>query len=328
MAHFPVSNSTLSATQLGFFLREQYQLKEDVSCQLIKAGLNDTYLIKSGFDTSIFRIYSLNWRTETEIREEIKLLKLLNENYIPLSYPLADSAGNYIQTFQAPEGERFGVMFSFAEGKKLLNYPAEIHFKVGEIMAGIHKITHNLKLDRVTYNAQTVLLDSFEQLKKFLPGDAEEMIFMKSAQRFLLDEFDKVNRNSVRQGIVHMDIWFDNLNVTAENKVTIFDFDFCGSGWLCFDLAYYILQLHSTEKDENERQLKVAGFLNGYESIIPIRDEEKRIIPMLGVSLYFFYLGIQCQRFENWSNSFLNETYLKRFINLLVKTYYEGNKLG
>jgi hypothetical protein len=49
---------------------------------------------------------------------------------------------------------------------------------------------------------------------------------------------------------------------------------------------------------------------------------------MLGVSLYFFYLGIQCQRFENWSNSFLNETYLKRFINLLVKTYYEGNKLG
>jgi hypothetical protein len=48
---------------------------------------------------------------------------------------------------------------------------------------------------------------------------------------------------------------------------------------------------------------------------------------MLGVSLYFFYLGIQCQRYENWSNSFLNEVYLKRFINLLVKRYFEETGL-
>ena len=44
---------------------------------------------------------------------------------------------------------------------------------------------------------------------------------------------------------------------------------------------------------------------------------------MLGVCLYFFYLGIQSQRFENWSNSFFNEAYLKRFINVLVKSYFE-----
>jgi hypothetical protein len=46
---------------------------------------------------------------------------------------------------------------------------------------------------------------------------------------------------------------------------------------------------------------------------------------MLGVSMYFFYLGIQCQRFDNWSNVFLNETYLTRFINLLVKKYFDEN---
>jgi hypothetical protein len=49
---------------------------------------------------------------------------------------------------------------------------------------------------------------------------------------------------------------------------------------------------------------------------------------MLGVTLYFFYLGVQCQRYENWSNVFLNETHLKRFVNLLVKKYFDLNELG
>ncbi len=113
-----------------------------------------------------------------------------------------------------------------------------------------------------------------------------------------------------------------------EEEVTLYDFDFCGNGWLCYDIAYYILQLHSTEKDENECELKVNAFLKGYESITKITHDEKRLLPVLGVSLYFFYLGIQCQRFDNWSNTFLNESYLKRFINLLVKKYFEKNKLG
>jgi Ser/Thr protein kinase RdoA (MazF antagonist) len=63
--------------------------------------------------------------------------------------------------------------------------------------------------------------------------------------------------------------------------------------------------------------------MKGYESILPLTQEEKRLLPALGVSLYIFYLGIQCERFENWSNSFLNDNYLKRFINGLIKRYYD-----
>jgi len=142
-----------------------------------------------------------------------------------------------------------------------------------------------------------------------------------------LGELEKLNSDEVRIGAVHLDIWFDNLSID-KNDVTIFDFDFCGNGWLCYDIAYYVLQLHSTEKDESECMLKIDAFLDGYRTITRISEEEKRLLPLLGVSLYFFYLGIQCQRFDNWSNAFLNENYLKRFINLLVKKYYEKNMIG
>ncbi len=132
----------------------------------------------------------------------------------------------------------------------------------------------------------------------------------------------------IRHGAVHLDLWFDNINISKDGQVTVFDFDFCGNGWLCMDIAYYILQLHSTEKDETERNIRITQFFEGYQSILPITDEEKRIIPMLGVSLYFFYLGVQSRRYDNWSNVFFNEVHIKRYIMLLVKKYFDTNGLG
>jgi hypothetical protein len=66
----------------------------------------------------------------------------------------------------------------------------------------------------------------------------------------------------------------------------------------------------------------------GYKSASTISEEEKRLIPMLGVSLYFFYLGVQSKRYDDWANVFLNEAHLKRYINLLVKKYFDERKLG
>lgn len=328
METFPVTNSTLSATHLGAFLQSKYGLDSNASCRLLKAGINDSYLVASGDDKYVFRIYSLNWRSEKEIEEEIRLLNLLKENDIPVSYPITDTTGNYIHELAAPEGKRYGIMFSFARGEKLLNIPADVHFKIGEIMAKMHRLTTNLKLERVDYSPKVILIDSFDQLKKFISADTEEINFMASVQQYLLNEFANADADNIRKGAVHMDIWFDNLSIDKNGEVTLFDFDFCGNGWLCYDIAYYILQINSTEKDENECRLKTEAFLDGYESVTKISDEERRLLPALGVSLYFFYLGIQCQRFDNWSNTFLNETYLKRFVNLLVKKYFEKNSLG
>lgn len=329
MIHFPVTNSNLSATHIGLFLQEKYSLSKDTKCQLIKAGINDTYLVTDNSDKFVFRVYSLNWRTKAEIGEEIKLLNQLKQNDISISYPLSDNENNYIQTLNAPEGDRFAVLFTFASGEKLYIISEETHFQIGQLIARLHKVTHNQKLNRIDYSLDVILIDSLKKVSSFLTNDTEEMDFMKSAQSYLLKEFENADTSQIRQGVVHIDIWFDNLNITKDNKVTIFDFDFCGNGWLCLDVAYYILQLHNIEKYEaKDYQPKVDSFLKGYESIAPISAEEKRLIPILGVSLYFFYLGIQCQRYDNWSNSFMSEHYLKRFINGLVKRYYDMYKLG
>lgn len=323
MNHFPVTSSHLSAPHLALFLQSQYNEAGGAGCHLVKSGINDTYQVTASSGKYIFRVYSLHWRTVPEISEELRLLLLLKENGIPVSWPLADKQGNFIQTLHAPEGERYGVLFSFAEGEKLHHYDDEAHVKIGMIMARMHGLTRSLPLNRVTYTPKKLLEDPLESIKKFLPADSPEMIFMKEAQAHLLQALQDADVAAIRQGVVHMDIWFDNMNIRADHEITLFDFDFCGNGWQCLDVAYYILQLHSLIRDLPESQAKTARFLEGYNSIIPLSAEEKRLLPALGVCMYFFYLGVQCDRYYNWSNSFLNESYLKRFINLLVKRYYD-----
>jgi len=326
MTAFSVISSILSPTDIATFIREKYSLKPGTTCKLLKTGINHTYRIDSGSEIFIFRIYSYNWRTREEIMEELNLLKFLKQNNISVSYPIADSTENFIQTINAPEGWRFAVLFSYATGHKIHSYSTEAHFEIGKLMAQIHSLTKGLEQKRITYTPDILINQPFEYIRQFLSDETKEMQFLIATKPVLEEKLFNANDHLLRKGIVHLDIWFDNLNISDKNEITLFDFDFCGNGWLCLDIAYYILQLHSIEKVEIDRAEKMEAFYNGYETVEKITDEEKKLIPILGVCLYYFYLGIQCRRFDNWSNTFLNDVYLKRFITVLIKGYYEKTK--
>jgi Ser/Thr protein kinase RdoA (MazF antagonist) len=318
-----VSSSIPAASYIASFVQTAYGLPGTVTGKLLRSGINDTYLISAGTEQYVFRLYSLDWRTETEISEEIRLLKLLKTNDISVSYPIAKPDGGYLNELEAPEGKRFGVLFSFAEGKKISLLPVETHRKAGELMAKLHRITENLELRRIRYMTATLISEPLEEIKAFLPDTTPEMQYLRSLGDSIAEAFEAADTTAMRTGAIHLDIWFDNMNVRENGDLTLFDFDFCGNGWLCHDVAYYILQLHNVERDQTECDNKKHAFLEGYESVTPLTKEEHRMLPVIGISTYFFYLGIQCLRFENWSNVFLSEDYLKRFTNGLVKRYAE-----
>jgi Ser/Thr protein kinase RdoA (MazF antagonist) len=327
MLPFPVSSSILSATHLARFVQSRYLLSSDTVCRLIKTGINHSYLITDGEDKFVFRVYSLNWRSVTEIGEEIALLNNLKEHHIPVSYPIEDSTKNYIQDIAAPEGKRYGVLFSYAPGEKMLSYSTNIHFSVGEAMAGMHLLTRDQHINRVTYNSGILVKDAIERIRPFINNDSEEFIYLEKVKEYLITQLDQLSISTLRRGIVHLDIWYDNMHFDSNGDIYMFDFDFCGNGPLCLDIAYYMMQLHKIEKDENEYQLKLKSFLDGYESVTPISEEEKNAVPVMGVSVFIFYLGTQCHRYDNWSNVFLNEIHIKLFINLLIKRWCNYHQL-
>lgn len=315
---FPVTASTISAFHLGKFLREQYQLGSNSECRLFRTGINHLYIITDDTNKFVFRIYTWNWRTKLEIEEEIRLLLHLKHANVPVAYPIPDVKNDFIQEFNAPEGTRFGVLFSFANGGKKSQFTPEISYQIGIAMGNMHQATKDFKLKRITYHSGTLLVDSLQKIRLFFNPGAEEVVFIEQATQYLLNEYEGVSREQVRNGAVHLDIWFDNMHFQG-NEITIFDFDFCGNGWLCYDIAYYMVQLFNTNPDQEAYELKIDRFIKGYETVNVISEEEKRIMPFLCVSIWFFYLGVQCDRFDNWSNVFLNDDHLKRFTGIIKK---------
>lgn len=313
MTHFPVTTSTLSATALGQLAIEKYTLSQNATCQLYRTGMNHTYFITDNDAKYVFRVYCFNWRSKSEIEEEIKLLQLLKENQLSISFPIADNQGEFIQDINAPEGLRHAVLFSFAKGDKIRFMDSKTCFSIGMLIAKIHTTTANKSIDRIDYNVETLLRLPYEYAKNHFLESNTEMQFIKNQSKKISQTFDTIDYSKVRKGIIHLDIWYDNMSVTDKNEITIFDFDFCGNGILVSDVAYFCKQLFHIEADKAEYELKKDHFLKGYQSIKPLTPEEIKLIPEAAAAIWIFYLGVQSQRFD-WSNIFLTENYLKMYV--------------
>jgi len=326
MTTFPATESTLSAIHVGQFLQKRYDLSEKTTCKLFRTGMNHLYIVTDRESRFVFRIYTFHWRTKLDITEELRLLNHLKQNDAPVTYPIADKQHELIQEFDAPEGKRYGVLFSFANGTKVPRFTPETSSYMGQALAEIHKLTHGFHINRVTYDSKVLLTDSMERTKRFFNNPSDEIKFLEQTATYLHKEFKTVDTSKIRHGAVHLDVWFDNMHVHGENDVTIFDFDFCGNGWLCFDISYFLFQLYATNQHDADYRGKAESFIRGYETVTEITDEEKRILPFACLAIMTFYISMQCDRYDTWSNIFLNEDHLKRFVGSL-KRWATYNKL-
>ena len=326
MSKIPVIESKFSAQHLAYYITEKFGLGADLECRMLKAGMNHTYLVKDKNHKYIFRIYNYNWRSETEINEELRLLNLLKENKISVSSPIKDLKGNYIQNIEAPEGIRNAVLFSFAEGEKIRELTNTSCYNIGILMGKIHTVTENLTLERINYDPVSLTELPYQYALQYLTETLDEMRYVKKAGEFIKAEFANAVKNELRSGAVHLDIWYDNMNVSKDSEITVFDFDFCGNGWLLLDVAYFIMQLFHTEPDKEKLKVKTEQFFNGYESISYLTEEEKRLLPIAGLSIWIFYLGVQAQTFLTFSNVFYSDNYAKRYIGM-VKAWMQYNNI-
>lgn len=327
MSTFPVIASTVSETALAQFIKEKYLLKENVDCKLFRTGVNHTYFVSDNETKYAARIYCHNWRTQSEIEEELQLLLMLKDSDLAVSYPIPDKEGNFIQEINAPEGLRYAVLFTFAEGKKMRFMSNESCYAVGALMAKIHTITSGKKINRLDYTSDVLVDQAYHHINVYFPEDLEEMQYIKKISNPISKRFNETDWSEHQKGIVHLDIWYDNLSVNNEDEITIFDFDNCGNGALVLDVAYFCKQLFFIESDKEEYERKVESFLDGYQKVRNLSDAEIKSIPEAGAAIFIFYLGVQAKRFD-WSNIFFTENYIKMFVGR-IKTwvdYYEAKK--
>ncbi|HHL31288.1 MAG TPA: homoserine kinase, partial [Oceanospirillales bacterium] len=109
-------NTLFAVDSVKNMLQTVYPLPVGITLQFMRAGVNDTYVAKAKNSKYIFRIYRFGLRSYDEIEFELKLLNHLKAKGADVSYPIKSSNGHYIIPVNSPEGLRYGVLFSYAEG--------------------------------------------------------------------------------------------------------------------------------------------------------------------------------------------------------------------
>lgn len=282
---FPVSYSTLSLKALQDYVGEKYDLKDIKEFRYLLRGMNDTYSIKTAEDQYVFRVYRADRRMEySEVAFEIELLKHLDQHHIPVSMPISDICGEFIQTLNAPEGDRFGVLFTFAEGNEQAINDEEISYLFGKSVADIHTKSDNFSTE---YARQILDLDylihkPLTAIEPYMTHRKDDFECIRSVAKQLEQRLLDFPLEELDWGICHGDLHGNtNISFKEDMSYTHYDFDLCGFGWRAYDIAEFRLAREvrlTFDKDKFEQLW--SAFVEGYVSVRNLSEKDLQAVPI------------------------------------------------
>jgi Ser/Thr protein kinase RdoA (MazF antagonist) len=298
----PVTYSTLAPEALTSHVLSKYSLYNPIQCEYKYRGLNDNYLVKDSRTRYVLRVYRHNWRDLRDIQAETELIQFLLAEGVGVSFPIPDKKGVMIQEIGAPEGLRYAVLFSFAEGQPPLpQITMEQSRAAGRELAGMHRATINKRLgnNRCHLDTTALLYESFHAIKPFVEESKEDLLKLDKVVSKLAVKFERISLDNLASGICHGDLYPSNFHISESGKITFFDFDACCCSWLVMDAAAFCYAAAQTYKNADKVN---EAFLEGYRELRPLNSEELDLIPYFGAISRIWVLATQCSNFEVFSH--------------------------
>ena len=299
MSLFPVDYSSLSVKALLQLIVTRYSIDPDSSITFLKRGFNDTYLVESNTKKKnttakkfILRVYKHNWRSSDSIEAELKLLIFLKENSVSVSFPISDKQSNYIQTIEAPEGLRYAILLSFAEGTPVRKLTVEQSHLLGIETGKIHSLTKikSFGTTAFNYDIETQFNITLAILKPLLIDHPKEYTYLQELKNEFINVFTVADKNELRTGICHGDLQAENFHITPSNQFTFFDFDFFGTGYLAYDIGVFMWYDHKNKTPEI-----VNAFLQGYQTKEKLSATELKLLPYFSTLRALFQMTLYCK---------------------------------
>lgn len=294
----PVTYSLVSARALRQELLPRYGLTKAATVSLLAQGMHDTYLVAEPAAKYILRIYRAGWKTFAQVEAELRVLWLLQAQGLPVAYPVSDAQGTPIHRLSSPEGERYAVLFAYAAGEKAdVLTPAQAAL-FGRYVGHMHAITEGRQDDFLQrdYLPERIFEGTRRAVRAVLPMHREAHQQLERIYERINGQLTPDVRKTLKLGICHGDPHHENLFIEpATGKVTMFDFDFSGNGYLLYDLGCFCFY-------ERQRPPNVEAFLEGYAQEMPLTQTERQWVPGFTVLMRLFHLGARSRNADGIKN--------------------------
>jgi Ser/Thr protein kinase RdoA (MazF antagonist) len=277
---------------------EAYDVGSPLSCELMSAGLDATYLLETREARFVIRLYNARWWAPAEIQYELKALVHLAQRRVAVARPVARRDGALATTVLASEGPRELAVFEFVDGE--LFEPATDAREYGWTAAAIHSESQDFTCAelRRPLDITGLLRASFEPVLRQLGPELAVREYFLGLQARVERRVAETDWRRLDHGFCHGDFNFSNCRRGAERTITVFDFECCAPGLRAYDLAVF----RWTQKLLGVSEMVWTRFLEGYQERRRIGEQDLAAIGLLTLLRQTWLIGHDAQRTEVFSN--------------------------
>tara|TARA_B100001063_G_scaffold227785_1_gene238580 strand:- start:27 stop:995 length:969 start_codon:yes stop_codon:yes gene_type:complete len=212
------------------------------------------------------------------------LMSSLNKANFKCPAPISNIDNSTITNF---EGKKLMIV-SFLEGKAKQNLSPNNCKAIGVEIAKMHELTKDFKYKR----QNDLSINSWRNLFESVKDECSKL--HKDLPKLIEENLTNVERHwpkDLPKGIIHADLFHDNIFFNKDELSGIIDFYFSCEDFFAFEIAicFNALCFDGVKENLSFNVTKAKNFIDGYSSIRKLSDLEKQSIKVLsqGAALRF-----------------------------------------
>lgn len=271
---------------------ENYDIGSLLSYKGIAEGVeNSNYLLRTTQSTFILTLYEKRV-DRNDLPFFINLMQHLAANGLECPQPVVQKNGEAIGELAG----RPAAIVTFLEGMWLRKPTADHCYALGVAMAQMHLAGQDFAMER----ENSLTLKDWRPLWEKCTTDADNVeAGLREQTEADLSYLEQNWPTDLPRGIIHADLFPDNVFFIGQDLSGIIDFYFACTDMLAYDLAI-CLNAWCFERDFSYNLTKGTALLRGYNSVRPLSAQEQEALPVLcrGAAMRFMLT-----RLYDWINT-------------------------
>ncbi len=274
-------------------INSKFNIDKIKSFKGIKKGIENTnYLLRSKNKKLILTIFEKRV-SNREIPFFMQLMGSLNNSGINCPKPLKNKKGNYLIKLKG----KTACIVSFVEGNDKIKLNSKNCLDIGKIIGRMHNVTKNVNL----YRKNSMGIKNLSPLLKSIKFKSKKFSNLEKFLTINLNELKKNWPKRLPHGIIHGDLFIDNIFFKKNRLSGIIDFYFAANDYFMYEIAICINALCFDIKKSKFiiNKQKVKNLIKGYESIKKISLKEKKALNILCRGAAIRYLLTRLYDYSN-----------------------------
>ena len=303
-------------------INKNFPLEKITSFIGIKKGIENTnYLLKTKNKKYILTIFEKRVASK-DVPFFMKLMDLLNSAKINCPKPIKNFKNEYLIKIKGKPA----CIVTFLDGKDKKVLTTKNCYQIGIAIANMHKITKRFKIKR----ENSMGMKNMPKLLKSI--NFKKIKLAKNINKDLKKVFIEIKKNwpqNLPKGIIHGDLFIDNI-FFKRNKVSgIIDFYFASNEYYMYEIAICINALCFDFKKNQFKinKYKINSLIKGYEKVRKFTSKEKKYLNILCLGSSLRYLLTRLYDFSNTPKTAIinikdpREYYQKLLTHTQLKTF-------